>query len=146
MKKTIHASIALLLLATTSFPVLAQPKAPSEHVRMLPGPGAGVEMILRHADRLDLTADQEMLLGDVRDALAPLADILDRALDDDTTFVERLENRIEAMRTQADVMESALPSIEAFLDSLTEEQRALIEQRGANRHDGDRRSGERSKP
>lgn len=103
-------------------------------------------MILRHADRLDLTTEQEMLLGDVRGALAPLADILDRALDDDTSFVERLENRIEAMRTQADVMESALPSIAAFLDSLTEEQRALIEQRGANRHDGDRRSGERSKP
>ena len=102
-------------------------------------------MILRHADRLDLTTEQEMLLGEVRGALAPLADILDRALDDDTSFVERLENRIEAMRTQADVMESALPSIAAFPDSLTEDQRADIEDLAPHRRDAShRQSGERN--
>lgn len=140
MKKLILAAgIALLLLPTTTIGSIALgPGGAGTHDdRGPPGRGGGApppeEMgamgVITLALRLDLTPDQQKLLEALQDANKQVRATFPRlgGFDPDVGIIQRMHERVEIMRAQADALESLIPAAEAFMKSLTPEQLKQIE-------------------
>lgn len=118
------------------------------------GPNAAERMeigFVRLSYRLDLTAEQQALFDDLKASAltaqtqfadqcpTPSQPGADQASAERPTTVERLQGRIDSETLHTSLLSAILPKLEAFYNSLTDEQKASLEPQQRQR--GDRHPG-----
>jgi hypothetical protein len=117
----------------------APPAASHTAVEALCGePGKGVTAwpIAEIEKKVGLNAEQKRLLGDVRDAAAKAADTFKASCPANLTFPRTPPGRLQAMMARLDAtleaVETVRPPLEAFYNSLSDEQKARFNEIGPN--------------
>lgn len=101
----------------------------------------------RVAEKVDLTADQQTLLNNLKTtALSAQTSFADScttpATGDDADMIDRVRARQANAALRLAAMDEIVPALESFYDSLTDEQKAELkpEKRGGDRRGGNKRS------
>lgn len=100
----------------------------------------------RVAERVDLTAEQQTLLDELKTtALSAQTTFADSCAtptkDEDTDMIDRVKSRQANATLRLAAMDEIVPALENFYDSLTDEQKAELkpEKRGGDRRGGKKR-------